>query len=383
MAVRAFLFGFRGGRQITEFDPLSVTWRAALNEPDQVEVTINLNDSMEGRRDWSNLATAWKHGIAVDVDGRVYGGPIVPSDLDDDSGTLTVTAGGFERWLATRSVLPVRVLTDGITNPSVLTRPGGMPDTSLDTILDGYDYGTIGKKIVQQAVAWPGCTDLPIVFQTDRFGIRRREYPAIDRMPVAEALTNLSNVENGPDFRFQLGWASDNSFAWAMTSGTEARPQLYAAEPFVWEVGQGSGLTVKRDPTHMGSVSWSEGGRSDDVVLSRMMYDRTLIDLGYPLMELETDASSSTTLVETLDAWNASTLRTAGKPWEFWSFAVRTDQRPYPHEYAPGDYIEVIVTKDTPVSGGFVPPGTYRRRIVALDGDLGPLITVTCGEVYG
>lgn len=379
---RVAVFETRGGRLITEIDPADVTWKAVTNEPETVKVTIDLNSASEQRRNWRSLAAPWKHSVAYEKGGRVYGGPILPHDFDDDAAELTFTGRGFRILMAAqgrrlgRTVLPAAALTQS------LTLPNGLPDTSLDTVLNGYDLGTIGKKLVEQACQWPGWNDLPIMFPADRAGSHTRTYPAVERKNLDSALSDLSGVANGPDFRFQLERVGSDFYQWRFDSGSEERPRLESPDVFAWEVGQGSGLSVVSDPSQMGSLSWSEGGRASDTVLVRSLYNSTLVDNGYPLIELESDASVNTDTPETLDSWNVETLRTSTRPWEFWSFKVKADEPPFLGEYREGDLIDVVITKDSPVAGGYISPGTYRRRIASLDGDLSEWVTVTCGEEY-
>lgn len=348
--------------------------------PNESALILETGSTMFSERtfttDWRNLVTPWKHSIAVDIAGRLYGGPIMPHDFDDDGAQLSVTVRGIRVALDRRSVLPIEALTQS------LVLPDGEPDITLDTNLVGFDLGTIGKKLVEQACEWPGWTDVPFVFPADRQGVRERNYPAVERKSLDDALSDLSGVENGPDFRFQLEWDGSDAFRWVFSSGTEAQPRLQAPDVFAWEVGQGSGLAVQSNPSSMGSLSWSQGGRADDTTIIRSLYDPTLIDHGFLLLELESDASSNTVEESTLDAWNAETLRTAMKPWEFWSFTIRADQSPYPSEYNVGDLIDVHITESSPISGGFIEPGVYRRRIAALSGDMSEWIEVTCGESY-
>jgi hypothetical protein len=376
MVVRCYIFETRGGALLNEVEPSDLQWSENANQAETVDATFDLNSVVEGSRDWRNLGTAWKHSMAVDVNGRVLGGPILPHDFGAERGTLKLTARGLRVAFARRSILPVAALTQPLTLPS------GEPDTSLDSTWSGYDLGTIAKKIGQQACAWPGWSDIPIVWPADRAGTRERTYPAIERNNVDDAWSDLSKVQGGPDIRLRLAWDGPDGFQWLFESGTEAQPRLQGSDVFAWEVGQGSGLTVRTNPTRMGSLAWSQGGRASDTALVRSLYDPALVDHGFPLLELETDASSNTVLPETLDAWNAEALRTAAKPWEFWSFNIRADRSPFPYEYGPGSLIDVIVTEDAPVAGGYVPPGRYRRRIAGLSGAISDWITVTCGEVY-
>jgi hypothetical protein len=378
MVVKCYVFETRGGKIVDEVTPSALQWSENANQPETIAPTFDLKSSPEGARDWRNLGTAWKHSIAIDINGRVLGGPILPHNFDDAGGSLKITARGLRIAFASkrRSILPLDALTQSLTLPS------GMPDTSLDSTWSGFDLGTIAKKIGQQACEWPGWTDVPIVWPADRAGSHEQTYPAIERKNVDDAWSDLSNVQNGPDIRLRLEWDGPSGFRWVFETGTEEQPRLQGPDVFKWEVGQGSGLRVRTDPAQMGSLAWSKGGRADDTTLIRSLYDPTLVDHGYMLMELESDASSNTVEPQALDSWNAEKLRTAAKPWEFWSFNIRADQTPFPYEYGPGSLIDAIVTKDTPVSGGYVPPGTYRRRIAGLSGAISDWITVTCGEVY-
>lgn len=377
MVVKCYVFETRGGALLSEVEPADVRWSENANQAETISATFDLNSVVEGSRDWRNLGTPWKHSIALDVDGRVMGGPIMPHDFSDDDGSLSVTARGLRVAFARRSILPVAALSES------LTLPNDEPNTLLDSTWTGFDLGTIAKKIGVQACEWPGWGDVPIIWPDDRAGTHERTYAALDLKKVDDAWSELSDVQNGPDIRLGLEWDGSDAFQWRFVSGTEEQPRLQGSDVFAFEVGQGSGLSVQLNPTRMGSVSWSQGGRTNDTSLMRMMYDPLLVNAGFPLLELESDASSTTVEPSTLDAWNAETLRTASKPWEFWSFKIRADQSPFPYEYGPGSLIDVIVTEDTPTAGGYVLPGTYRRRIAGLSGGLDDWITITCGEVYG
>jgi hypothetical protein len=377
MVVRAFVFEIRGGAQLAEFEPADLSWSMNGNEPESVDVTIDLSSPVEATRDWPNLGSAWNHGIALDVGGRVIGGPILPHTLDDDQSTLQIVAKGLRSATALRSVLPAAALTQPLVDP--LT---GLPDPTLDSSWAGFDYGTIGKKILQQMQGWPSWGDVPIEYHADRAGTRFSSYAAVDRKKVDAALTDLSALEDGPDIRLDLRWVSEDEFGWLYRSGSEAQPRLQSESVFAWEIGKASGLTVQTNPTRMGSVAWSTGGRSSDRTLIEMTYDPHLVDNGGLLLEIETAADSSVELPETLRQWNAEALRTARRPWSFWSFKVPAEGEPKPFEYGPGDLVDVIVVKDQPVAGGYIKKGTYRRRIAGLSGGLDDFVTITCGEDY-
>lgn len=376
MVVNAALFETRGGAILGEFEPRSATWSWNGVDPETVDLTIDMADPAEEIRNWRNAASPWNHCIAVDIGGRWIGGPVLPHDFSDDDRSLKVTVRGFRILLSKRFVLPIAALTTPLTDPL------GVPNSALNTVIGDVDYGTIGKKLVEQAAQWPGWTDIPIVYHADRPGNRFATYPALDFMKVDEALTNLSNLENGPDIRFELNRVGDY-FQWQYRSGTALNPRLESEAVYAWEIGSASGISVQTNPMRMGSVAWSVAGRAADSALVRMRYDSSLIDFGGVLLEQTTDVSANATDPLTLDRWNTELLRTAKRPWEFWSFKVRADAAPFPYEYSPGDRVKVVITEADPAAGNYIAPGEYERRISQLSGDeRGEFITITCGEVY-
>lgn len=375
MVVNLVVFEVRGGAVLAELEAAELSWSVQSNTAETVEASFRLT----GASDWRNLLTEWKHGVAVDVGGgRLLGGPIMPHQFTDDTGMLRVTARGLRVAFDRRSILPLAALTSPLVT-------GGVPDTALDTVLTDLDLGSIARAVGVQACTWPGWVDVPIVWGSARAGTRERTYVALDRKSVDSAWADLSGVENGPDIRLRLTRDGEDAIQWVFESGTEDVPRLQSDAVFPFEPAQGSGLTVTTNPARMGSVAWSEGGRSSDTALVRMSYDPFLVDAGFPLLEMESAASPNTVDASTLDAWNTETLRTARRPWEFWTFKVRSDRSPFPWEYNCGDLVDVYVTEEASVSGGYVAARRepYRRRIVGLSGDIrDDWVTVTCGEVY-
>lgn len=396
VVTRFTVFQTRGGQVVDEVEPSAYDWQEQSNAAETIDMTFV--DRVDG---WMNLLTPWKHSIALEVNGRCIGGPILPSDLNGDTNQLKVAARGLRYMLDRVPILPVAALTQNLA-------PGGMPDLTLDTTISGVDYGTVGKRLVQQAMTWPGWTDIPVRFHADRPGTREKTYPAVDRKRVNAALSDLESLQNGPDIRLRLERTSPDSFGWVYESGTEAQPRLQGVTPIAWEPNDLTALGVRRDPSRMGSIAWTEGGRSDDTTLVRMMYDPYLVDRGFPLLHLDSGGSNSISDPATADAWNAETLRTARGPWDFWTFEVSADESPLPHEYGCGDLAEVnlsartrwraglmsgddVLTGPGLLSGGFVeetinsylPPRSYTRRIVGISGSSGSdRISITCGEAY-
>jgi hypothetical protein len=370
-----YVFETLTGKILTEFEPEQASWSMRANEAETVSVTLDLSDPANRALDWRNLATPWKHCIAIEEHGRFLGGPILPHDWDEDDHRLKLSVRGIRVLLGRRTVLPARALT------ASLVTPAGIPDTSLDTTISGVDLGTVGKRLIQQAMSWPGF-ELPIVFHEDRPGSITRSYAAVDLSKVDAALADLSDEENGPDIRLQLRRGDKRDLEWVYESGTAAEPRLQSPSVHTWELqadeAAGSGVSVTTDPTEMASISWATAGRSSDRVLVSRYFDRRLVDAGFPLMEAVDSSNSSVSEQTVLDGLAAERARTSLKPSEFWSFRVRLDASPFLIEYNVGDLVRVVVR-----NSDYVPVGEFTRRIAGLSGDeQGDWIKVTCGEVY-
>lgn len=372
---RWLVFETLTGRVLAEFTPQTGKWTERLNEPETVDVTIALSDPEEASREWRSLATPWKHSLAVEESGRLFGGPIQPHDYDDDGAVLKLTARGIRSYFSRRTVLPPAALF------TALVRADGSPEDALDTRIRDVDLGTIGKKLVQQACAWEGA-GLPIEFEPDRPGSRERTYVAIDLKTVGESLNQLSGVAGGPDFSFTLRWKNDTSLEWIMRSGTETAPKLSSPEPLVWDLSAentgGVGLSVKTDPSKLGSLAWVTGGRSDDRILISRGFDRDRVDDGTPLLELVDTSHTSVSDQATLDGWARALLQTGSRPAEFRSFRASLVTPPWLSEYRVGDYCELVVGE-----GPYTPASVYTHRILELSGnDAGDWVDVTLGEVF-
>ncbi|MFZ4894631.1 hypothetical protein ACL9RL_09290 [Plantibacter sp. Mn2098] len=373
---RYYVFETLTGNQVAEFTPSKASWSLATNTPDTVDVTLDLNDPATLAQDWRNLGTPWKHSIAVEEHGRFIGGPIMPYDWDEDKADLKLTARGPKVILDRNLVLPVSAVTGSLVGAD------GLPNPAYDTNLSGTDYGTFGKKLVLQAMQWPGL-GLPIVFHDDRPDSYVKNYTGIALKTVGAALDDLCGLDGGPDIRFQLTRNGPDGFQWVYESGTRAQPRLQGQIAHTWELNAdeatGSGLSVGSDPTGMASISWATAGRSDDRVLLSRVIDTRLIDSGYPLLQVVDSSHSSISEQPSLDSVATENLRTAGRPAEFWSFKARLAASPFLNEYNTGDLITIVVQNSK-----YQSVGQFTRRIAAISGDeKGMWAKITCGEVYG
>lgn len=373
---RHVLFNLRDGLIVDDFEPVSASWSVGINEAEDIKVTIDLNDPREVGRNWRNIVDASKSGIAVEQNGRWYGGQILPKDWDEDDQSLTVTAKGILSWLGVMFVGPPAAETAVIINPTTK-----LANAALNTTYSGVDLGTIIKKLVQQACSWSGA-GIPIMYQADRAGTATRTYEFLDFKTVASAITDISEVIGGPEFRFELRQTDETHLGWLLVTGTEAAPLLQSSTVHTWDsaalIPSATGVSESSDPSEMADISFATGGRTDDTAMVARAVSTKLRDAGF-LLRMKLDSTHSDVKIQaTLNGYAAEGLRTGSKEIKFRKFSAKADLAPFLNEYYPGDLCTVNVE-----GSGYLPAGAPVRRIAKISGDeSGEFIEITLGEVY-
>ena len=368
------------GDVVRTVDPQSGSWTQTLNDPDTLTAKFDLNDPAVAAVDWRNAATPWKFSLCANEAGKIIGGPITSQSYDNDSKILTVQATGIEALLKRRIIKSALAWFQPLVDPS-----NELPRPALDVTYAGTDLGTIIRDLVSDTInsGEPGAF-LPIIFEGARVGTRTRSYTAVDLKTVAAAIEDIMGSEKGPDMRFDLIEHPTETlkYQWRLFTGSEAKPRLANPVEHPFEVqgdNAASALSIDIDPSGIGSVAWGTSGRSSDKVLAGMRRLDTLVDAGFPLLELTNTSHQDVVIQSTLDGHLDEQLRTSQAPVEFWSFRHQLHAAPYLQELIPGDYCTVRVLGDP-----FIVDGTYSRRIVAISGDEGQQsIEITCGGFYG
>jgi hypothetical protein len=368
------LFETMTGLIVDEFEPVEGPADVTVNTPETVDVTINLAVEVEAARDWRNLGQAWKMSIAYEHDGKLLGGPIMPHDFDDDAETLKLTARGILTWFDHLFVLPPAAETQPLVDGQQKPIPG------MNTNLSGLEYGTIVKRLIQQACSWPGA-GIPVAYPADRAGTRERAYEALDFKTVFSAIEDITQVIGGPDVRMPLRRRDDRFVEWVLETGTDAQPRLQAdvVHSFNATADEPSarGLKVTTDPSNMADIAWATAGRNEDTALVARARSTVLRDAGVPLLMVLDSSHSDVSVQSTLNGYASEALRTAYLEAQFWTFEVNLALVRL-GDISEGDICELKVADH-----GYIPAGTYKRRIAALKVDrLGEWATVTCGEVY-
>ena len=366
------LCNLRTGKRILSVPVMQGPWDDRLGAAETVSVTVDMNDPDVQALDLRNSGTPAQSALCVVEDGVIMaGGPVWVRSYNRDSKTFELNAKGMASYFDHRIILPLLAKTIGvdqwtIPDPSDATKTIANPD--LTTTYSNLSLGTIAKRLVQQAQTWTG-GNLPIVFQADEIADATRTYLGVDFKSVGEALDQLSKVENGPEINFHPRFTSDMlGVEWVLQFGTVAQPLITSTAVLAWNVTAPespiSNLSITDDASSMGSLAWQTGGRQADTVLVARSYDSSLVDSGFPLLELTDTSHSSVEFQSTLDTYAKADTASGKRSTEVWSFTAKArpvDQfgkpaGPFVGQYAVGDFVDLIfdaVDKDTG-TGGFI-----------------------------
>ena len=375
------LADFRTGGPILDLPVQEgATWAAQLNRPDALSCSVDMNDPDALALDLRSSSEPKKTVLLARTDDDVVlaWGLIDSREWDEDARTLQLTAGGvWGSYFGKTIIAPASARTAELTVPD----PGGpglvMVNPALSTSYSGLSLGTIGKRLVQQRLAWPGAPTA-FVLPADEAGSAERNYAFADMKRIGAALTDLSNVEGGPDFAFDAQRAPDGlSLLYVMRHGSTAQPRI-GTDVGSWPVGGLSpitGLKVTDDGSSLASAAWLAAGKSSGAaLLSRSLNDALVAGSGYPPLD-EVDTSHNDVSVQgTLDGYALRLIAYGARPFRELSFSVRADATPALGQYRPGD----TVTLDVPVDHPYL-VSSFLVRITSISGDeAGLVVKIGC-----
>lgn len=379
---RVIVGDLRTGRRWSDVPFTKVSWSTRVGAIDSIEVTVTLSDPDVRKLDLRSAAAVGKSFLGI-VEGEAFSengwfvaaGPVWQHTYEaNESNDLTITASGWESYFATRVILPPAAASGSVpiilpegTAPIVVgpddTREAGDSNPALDTTFTGFDLGTIGAKLEQQVLAWPGSPEL-FVFPAARTGGHTRTYKASALKRCDDAVNELTRVEGGPEIFHETRWRADKlGIEVLYRSGTESQPRLSSPPPygrldFSVEAPIVEDLEVTVSGERLAGQAWLNGGRNVNKAIIRRGFNSTLTDEGYPLMEI-IESHPTASEVDTLDSYAAELVRVGSAPTEFWSLSLRTDVPP-----AKGDWIDIVMPE-----GAYIPKDVYRRRIMGIASD--------------
>lgn len=350
------------GRIVDEIQVLdSPTWSRGVNMRGSLTVKIPLPGygNANGPLGWIGDGSRWS--LAYDVNGRIaQAGPISAGPkLGAESGGvpyMEVPCSGLW-WLFDNRVARNNSYTGAITSELA------------DLTYSGLSLHTIAKRILQAGEVGTGY-DLPIVYPADISGIHERTYEAYRLAMLGSRLYELTQVIDGPDVELSPRYSSTPGYIeWEARIGN---PQLtQGGDPHVWDSGAAlTSISVEIDTSRLVSQAWVRGNGVDRNMLYSRVSDNTLVNLGWPAMDLVDESHSSAEVQETLDGWAQSNLDLYKRPVELWGAEVLASPRDVdPMSSAPafGDFLPGDQATFAVLDHPWIPDGQYGTRILGID----------------
>lgn len=358
------LFGdLRTGKITDSLDVTGASWKVLSNDAGSVDSVVIEAHEVAAKSLYYQAAAA-KTFIAADVDGTLQeAGPLWSRGWDDKAYQLTLGAAGLWSLFDHRKVIPVLV--------------AGQKVQSVTTTVSNTDYGGIARALVAQALTHVG-GNLPLALPAALAGTHTETFPGWQLLALGDQLRQLTKRETAaPDIRFRPSYTADKlSIQWAMEVGTQAAPLLAQTGDdwyFDHSVAKSSveNISTDEDATQMGQRGWITGNGQDLDTVIGSAYDSTLVDAGWPLLEVD-ELRSNDTAQATVDGYAANLVARSARPITVWNVVVSAAAAA---QVLPGHYARVTPKKNHP----WLPPGERRMRVKSKSGDLGETVTL---EMY-
>ncbi|BCW79012.1 hypothetical protein [Arthrobacter sp. NicSoilC5] len=359
---RVFVGSMVTGQITADLPVSSVKWGMRLNGPGPVDATVKAYALELRNKDLRNITAPKKQYLAVSYGNAILeAGPIWKRSNKNTNGELKLGAQGIWSLLDKVKALNWQQINSGVS----------VQRSSLD--FNGLTLGSIARELVRLSVFGnPANPGLPIVLpdMVDA-GTNERHYKGYELPYLGDLLRKLTQVQDGPDIRFQPRFSADPTrIEWVMTHGSPASPLLYQTGPDWWwdgtvEESGVSDITTSEDGSDMADRVWQPGAGSELEMKLATASDYTLLtNAGYPWTEGDA-ASKDVEDQGILQGHANAAMAAARRPVETWDMSVRANTSPYLGQYLPGDFAQINV----PATNQMIDPGVRRVRVMAIDGD--------------
>lgn len=209
-------------------------WSRAPNAGASHTASFNVNDEATKAHMKAGLLEPMERFIVVEDGGVVtYAGLIWDDSYTKDDQSLTITHDDI--W----SVFDLRLIAED--------RTSSIP--SWKKTYSGLSYDTIAKRLIQLATTGIG-RNIPIRYEDDYTGGETRTYNGYNLDTALDAITEIMDLDDGPDIDFRPEWAPDGSLRWTMRTG-DLSPE-----------GQTIEVNLAAPKTDLKGISYKRSGRT-------------------------------------------------------------------------------------------------------------------------
>jgi len=317
--VRAF--ETRTGRVVARVPYLGTPrWSCGLLATGDWNVTVKLGADGMDKELLEGLTDPFRFSLAVSQGSRVWqAGPMVSEDYNDGDNATTLGGGGLKKLLDDKRVLvnPLRPTLAGVTVAAADVAFGPGATNDIGSIIPAANRNlslhTIFKRVLEIVTSAPG-GNLPLVLPADIAGTAERTYPGYDLASVGQRLSELAQVDDGPEFEIAPEFVdpqTKQAIRWRVRIGNPRLGNLGFS--YAWDQGKALiGTGFSKDGTWRKTRAFERGnGMNRDLVMGFADTPLT-VNPSDILLEDVGSSHTSTSDVAVLNAWAAAAVATGG-----------------------------------------------------------------------
>lgn len=296
MAVELRAFSGLDGSPVRRLRYSKLEWSDSVNEAGSLTATV------VDRGDVDQAAQLRPYGtVLAAIDGAtvLHAGYVTGLKHDRASGSWEVTAGGGSTVLSKRLVLNRNLMTkwaDGTVLIDEDNPPGDWVLTATGS------YSDLISALVSETEAWG---QLPIDPAAATGGDKTRTWDSWDLATVADRISDIGDLESGPEWRFDPYLTSAGSLRFRQV--TSADGGEIVDHEWAWSaVVPGSGVSLgdeDLDGSELTSARYLTGGKDEDRLLVAHSVGTSLTSAGWPLLQTADTSHSQVSVLATLQAY--------------------------------------------------------------------------------
>jgi hypothetical protein len=370
---RLYIYSTVTGRIAYELPFQNVSWGQALNDIGNCSATVQVDEFYDAVSDQDErspktlfgqfLTGQYVYSMALTYGNTVvWAGPYSACMIPTESPTVQIGGAEFA------SLLAKRLLVRG--NP-----PAENSDITLGPVTKPYlaykIVDVVTKGGMPHTLPWT-CSDVP-----DSVGDVIRNYWGYDLRTAWDALSELAQEKEGPDFRFDpiMSQRSDGNYiTFDMKIG---RPLLANPTVWGWDCPTNAQVGWSVSVENVASQYFATGAGQDRDRLIAIANSDALLKAGGPGIELVDDLHSSTTIQSNLQKFADADIELYDHPVATWLIQVQASGDPLLGAYRCGDTVQVRI-EDHAV----IPNGVYTRRITSLSGGSSDYVAIGSSDDY-
>lgn len=394
MSWSVYLFQTVTGQLGPRIEPSQLDWDIEVNGTENLSMTLSKSEIPKFSSNTPFLEPWWGGVALLWNNTPIVAGPIVTRPVEDFF-TLRVNAKGIRSLLARRQAVQDMQNWANLSNKDIRknwSTDGPESLTTPDPAKSKFrekTYASLARMAVEISLKKNG-GQLPITFPVpitkftdpakhpDGTVFKEHEKPHYRRwagyqgmsINVDAVLTELSELDNGPDILF-IPKLNGSRIYWEMITGkNDSFPEFVGDHEPIWDTtvhnGTISNLTLQYSGSKQTNRAFAIGGGSDGAQPMAMAQDKSKIVAGYPLLEsFESFTQFTEKASTTIKSKANELLRADDKPRHQLTGTVRVEGPPEVGTFWPGHYGQLITQGWYGLSNG-----TVRAKILSMSGDL-------------